>query len=921
MTLSRRSPMSLLAFMATAVWCAAAAAADSHSVRSGAWSDPATWSTGRLPGAADAVTIAAGHTVTYDLASSRVAGVRIEAGAALAFEPGMDATLETSANVIALGTLRLRPQEPAGPAHRNSARNWGPYFIHTLRFVEVDETKFVGGGMEPVESDVGLWVVGAGVLDIAGAPKTGWVRLAGSALQGDDTIALEEAPIGWRNGDTIAIAPTEHPDVGERAWAGFEVRTVAAAEGATMRLDAPLAHDHPAVDDPFSGEAHTAEVLNLSRNVRIEGTGDGSARFQPSDNGRAHIFILSAVPQSVRYAELVLLGPRGPDERDPTHGVQGRYPLHFHHNGDASQGSLVEGVVVRQSGNRAFVPHASHGITFRDTIAYDVWEDPYWWDERTPNQTHDTVFERAIAAVVQDDPDHRGYTLSGFVLGEGRNNSITNSVAVGIRNKGSGFQWPSGANGAEYNVWRFANNAAHNNKPNGIFVWQNDDSCHVIEDFVAFRNGRAGVNHGAYNNDFVYADVVLFENEGGAIRQHAGPKSSEDCVASDGYAMAWRGLKSDRALRFDSHSQPWGRPLLVKDCVLGGVIVNGGQNPTLADFVDCARPDGADLAAADFDLVKPVAGMTIRVQRRDGTAFRLDHLGNVTPIAAFYGAGADGGDTAPPAAPSGLTATGASATRVDLSWTAAGDDVGVTGYRIYRDGSSIAIVGGAAHSDLGLAAATAYRYEVAALDAAGNESQRSAPAAAKTLAAGSGPPPPAPENLRPLAQASVTLLPAADTYLQEGRPTEAGGEAAEVSIDASARGGETQGLLRFDLSEIPAGSEVASAILTIQTTDSGKGADFHRMLVTWNEDATWESMGAGIAADDAEAASSADLSTGGVDDGPATFDATTPVQAWVDGAPNHGWVLLPLGSNGWDFATRESAAPPQLTVTFVPPSG
>ena len=35
---------------------------------------------------------------------------------------------------------------------------------------------------------------------------------------------------------------------------------------------------------------------------------------------------------------------------------------------------------------------------------------------------------------------------------------------------------------------------------------------------------------------------------------------------------------------------------------------------------------------------------------------------------------------------------------------------------------------------------------------------------------------------------------------------------------------------------------------------------------------------------------------------------------------NHGWALLPLGSNGWDFALRAGATPPQLTVTFVPPA-
>jgi hypothetical protein len=921
MMLSCRNPMGLLAVIAMVLWCAVAAAADRRSVQSGKWSDPATWSAGGIPGAADAVTITAGDTVIYDLAAGRVAGVRVEAGATLLFDPGMDATLETSANVITLGTLRLRPQAPDGAAHRSSSDDWAPYFVHTLRFVEVDETRFVGGGMDPVDSDVGLWVMGAGVLDVAGAPKTGWVRLAGGALQGEERITLDRVPVGWRNGDTIVIVPTEHPDVGERAWAGFEVRTVAAADGATMRLDAPLAHDHPAVANPFSDALQTAEVMNLSRNVRIEGTGSGSASFQPSDNGRAHVFIRSAAPQSIRYAELVLLGPRGPDERDPTNGVQGRYPLHFHHNGDASRGSLVEGVVVRRSGNRAFVPHASHGITFRDTVAYDVWEDPYWWDERTPNQSHDTVFDHTIAALVQDDPDHRGYTLSGFVLGEGRDNSITDSVAVGIRNKGAGFQWPSGANGAEFNVWRFANNVAHNNKPNGIFVWQNDDSCHVIENFVAFRNGRAGVNHGAYNNDYVYRDAMLFENGDGAIRQHAGPKVSTDCVGTDGYSMAWRGLKADGPIRFDSHSQPWGRPLLLKDCVLGDVIVDSGQNPTMADFVGCAAPDGADLEPADFDLVKPVPGMTIRVQRRDGTAFRLDHLGAVTPIAAFYGAGAEG-DTEPPAAPSGLIATAISATRIELSWTAARDDVGVTAYRVYRDGAPVAVVGGTGHSDRDLTPEATHRYEVAALDAAGNESDQSSPAAATTLTAGSAPPVAAAEKDLPLpAPATLTLVPAADAWLREARPGEPKGDATELSVDTSHRDGQAQALLRFDLSEIPEGSEVASAILTLHSTDGGKGAEFHRMLLAWDEGATWDGMDAGIAADDAEAAASPDFSTGGVDDGPATFDVTASIQAWVDGAPNHGWALLPLGSNGWDFSTREGATPPQLTITFVPPSG
>ena len=39
------------------------------SAASGLWSDPGTWSTGKLPGAHDKVKIAAGHDVTFNVMS------------------------------------------------------------------------------------------------------------------------------------------------------------------------------------------------------------------------------------------------------------------------------------------------------------------------------------------------------------------------------------------------------------------------------------------------------------------------------------------------------------------------------------------------------------------------------------------------------------------------------------------------------------------------------------------------------------------------------------------------------------------------------------------------------------------------------------------------------------------------------------
>ncbi|MCW2712668.1 MAG: glycoside hydrolase family 48, partial [Marmoricola sp.] len=77
-------------------------------------------------------------------------------------------------------------------------------------------------------------------------------------------------------------------------------------------------------------------------------------------------------------------------------------------------------------------------------------------------------------------------------------------------------------------------------------------------------------------------------------------------------------------------------------------------------------------------------------------------------------------DRTAPSSPGGLSAVSGMQS-VALSWTAAGDNVGVTGYVVHRDGESLATLGGAARSytDTGLDGTTAHRYQVTAIDAAG----------------------------------------------------------------------------------------------------------------------------------------------------------------------------------------------------------
>ena len=122
-----------------------------------------------------------------------------------------------------------------------------------------------------LDTDVGLWTTENGLLDAIGAAKTPWTRLAGGAQGGDARITVREAE-GWQIGDVIVVVPTESSEAGARAWDGFEERRIEGIDGLTIALDSALDHDHPEIENPFNDDTYTAEVLNLTRNVRIEGT-------------------------------------------------------------------------------------------------------------------------------------------------------------------------------------------------------------------------------------------------------------------------------------------------------------------------------------------------------------------------------------------------------------------------------------------------------------------------------------------------------------------------------------------------------------------------------------------------------------------------------------------------------------------------
>jgi chitodextrinase len=90
------------------------------------------------------------------------------------------------------------------------------------------------------------------------------------------------------------------------------------------------------------------------------------------------------------------------------------------------------------------------------------------------------------------------------------------------------------------------------------------------------------------------------------------------------------------------------------------------------------------------------------------------------------GGGSGGADTTPPTLPVDFRRTGATTTSVAVAWSAADDNVAVTGYSVYRDGTRLfsPTAAARAYTFINLACGRSYTLEIDAFDAAGNRSPR-----------------------------------------------------------------------------------------------------------------------------------------------------------------------------------------------------
>lgn len=527
------------------------------------------------------VVIASGQTVLLDGGIADCNDLTVQAGGTLLFSKTQANHLRLRRNFIVEGLVEARTTQPS-----------------LIQWVNINEAAFVGGHTTtPLTTDPGLWVQGHGDLRVEGKPKTGWLRANAALSAGATTLTLASTPVGWEVGDEICIVPTL-PPTSATHWDAYDIKTIATISGAVITWTGGLTYAHPSVT-LYGGTVMTPEVLNLTRSFRIEG--EAGKRAHIIINGHTHDGAAAGHSQTLKYFAGRYLGPqKAADSSGNVNGFAGRYGLHIHQNGEGSRGTLVEGVVMRDLGNIAYVPHGSHGVTFRDCVLHNGYMEGYWWDPVGGNKassgirvwanaSDDTLWDKCVASRITVVPSFRGTRASLYHLSGGINNRVLDSVAVGNQQGGdaAGMMWPEGESadkdaagnphpGVDNGNWAVEGFVSHNNKADGLFVWQNTPNPHRFTKvnnrppFIAYHNGQVGWEHGAYQNGYQIVDAIFHGNKDGGLRIHAlsigftgdsknRPIQTWERVIFDGGNISNYGMISDDHTLESS-------PVFLKDC-------------------------------------------------------------------------------------------------------------------------------------------------------------------------------------------------------------------------------------------------------------------------------------------------------------------------------------------------------------------
>jgi cell surface hyaluronidase len=418
------------------------------------WSDANTWKTLGIakPTAGSSLSIPKGTTVLLDESPAALGVLTIDG--ALSFERK---NLELSARAIMVhgGTLQigsaLKPFE-----QRAQITLTGPDAN--------DETANMGMGSKFIV------VMNGGTLDLHGSSRgASWVKLGATAAKGATSITLERAP-GWQVGDRLAIASSDYdPKQAEEA-------VISAISGTTVTLKTALKTMHYGQLQQFGAQVldERAEVALLDRNITIRGDDLSTSGYG------GHIMVMDTSSAFVGGVELERMGQKAKLRR---------YPIHFHMQGEAGNGSYLKDSSIHHAFNRCVTVHGTNKLEIKNNAAFDTIGHCYFLEDgaETGNTFQGNLgFMTRNAATGQALlPSDTGFPGAATFWIENPANTYRNNVAAGSEGVGFWYALPEQPTGpsspskiaANANVWprrtpllEFSGNVAHSNNNTGLNV-------------------------------------------------------------------------------------------------------------------------------------------------------------------------------------------------------------------------------------------------------------------------------------------------------------------------------------------------------------------------------------------------------------------------------------------------------------------
>ncbi|KAL4228989.1 Fibrocystin-L [Mactra antiquata] len=530
------------------------------------WSSPFTWGGGPIPQAGEFVIVPEGMTLLLDVDTPVLSFLLIQGGELIFDEK--DVELQSNIIMITDGGLLQVGTEAEPFQHKGIITLHGH---HRSKELPIYGTKVLA--------------VRNGTLELHGieVPIT-WTRLASTASQGSTTIELVDA-VEWNVGDEIVIAATGN----RHTQSENEKATITAISGdkRTLTLAAPLEAEHVGTEETFDGTLveFRAEVGLLTHNVVVRGNQDpqwedeikacpkgfntgefatqtcflgrfgdeiGSSQFGAMILVHAPVYNTHEAQAKISYTEVTFAGQAF---------RLGRYPIHFHLNGDMST-SYVRGCGIHHTFNRAVNIHGTHNTLVEKTVIYNIMGGAFFLEDgiETGNtiQNNLAVFVRESSSLLNDDITPASFWVTN------PNNTIQNNAAAGGTHFGFWYRMHNHPDGPS-----FTPDVCPKNVPLGVF---RNNSAHsfgwfglwIFEDYFPLKGGCGGTEV----EPAVFESLYAWNNDKGAEAVNSGALQFKDFILVQNRLAGYEGKKVLNVPQYTDDS-----PMIADSLIVGRTTV------------------------------------------------------------------------------------------------------------------------------------------------------------------------------------------------------------------------------------------------------------------------------------------------------------------------------------------------------------